>query len=680
MPQKQTPIRVVSRNSKLALKQVEEVFALYSELRYTLVALPSFGDKHQEISLLENPPADLFTRELDEQLLKGEADVAVHSAKDLPYPLPIGLEVIALLDAADSSDALVSRGGLTLDKLPMGAKIGTSSSVRKQELLALRPDVQVVSIRGTIEQRISLVDTGEIDALVVASCALHRLGLTHRAAEVLPFKTHPLQGFLAVVAVNNRNDLKVLFNTLDVRKDYGKTTLVGFGPGNPDLLTLAGEKALAEADSIFYDDLLDKNFLQQYTAEAIYVGKRKDKHSVEQADINRLLLEAVRQGKNVVRLKGGDPMVFAHGGEEVEYLKRHLTTVGVIPGISTALAASALTQVPLTHRGIASSVSFITGHSELPSFPQTDTVVVYMGASRLKALAKKAIGSGWNPETPVLLVSNVSLPNQQEVQTTLLELTESETPHPTPLIVLIGRVVSLRNTASEKLQKPTILVTGTDPELYRVLGNIVHQPFIQINPIKDYLTASHTLKELDQFDWIFFTSRHSVDFFFRLLNGIGKDSRSLRKVKVASIGKTTSQALKQHGILPDLQAGKESSEGLLRDLDIKDVTCGKVLLPRSDKALTILPKGLIDRGWKVKTLVLYRNSVPKNIQPIDLTKIDQIAFTSPSTVTNFEGIYGFLPEPEKVILKGSETSKRYYSLIRNRPSQAENRHETIQTL
>ena len=247
-------IGVVSRQSPLALLQVQEVFSLFPEIRYKLIKLDSWGDKNKQISLLDNPPADIFTRELDEAILNGTADIAIHSAKDLPYPLPAGVELIALFDAFDQSDSLVSRKNLTLCNLPTGARIGTSSPTRKKELLALRPDVEVVSIRGTIEERIAQVDSGYIDALIVATCALKRLGLEQRIAEALPFETHPLQGNLAITAKVGRDDLKALFAEKDIRRNYGKVTLVGFGPGNPDLLTLGGDKALEKADIIFHDD------------------------------------------------------------------------------------------------------------------------------------------------------------------------------------------------------------------------------------------------------------------------------------------------------------------------------------------------------------------------------------------------------------------------------------------
>jgi len=233
--------------------------------------------------------------------------------------------------------------------------------------------------------------------------------------------------------------------------EYGKVTLVGFGPGDPDLLTIAGDKALAKADVIFHDDLVNQTFLDNYKGEKIYVGKRKHCHSHEQDEINQLILDSALAGHEVVRLKGGDPMVFAHGGEEIEFLKSYGVSVKVIPGISTGIAVASLTQIPLTLRGIAKSVAFITGHTSDVHLPNTDTLVCFMAGSTIHKIAAKAIAEGRDPKTPVALVHNVSLPNQTEFLTTLEELAGSETVYPTPIIIVIGEVISSRTGIAETL-------------------------------------------------------------------------------------------------------------------------------------------------------------------------------------------------------------------------------------
>ena len=665
----ESPLRVASRASTLALLQVREFFRAFPGLQYEIISQPAWGDRRKDISLLDNPPADLFTREQDELVLQGKADIAIHSAKDMPFPLPEGLELLALTEAFDATDSLVSTGNKTLNELPAGARVATSSPTRKAELLALRPDLEVAGIRGTIEERIAQIDAGEYDALIVASCALQRLGLTHRIAEVLPFRTHPLQGCLAVVgkkgnrlavstkteqsAEENLPTSEVDFTSVDARTRYGHVSITGFGPGNPDLLTRRATRALEQADCIFYDDLLDARELHRYTADKVYVGKRKDQHSHSQEEIHQLLMDAARAGRRVVRLKGGDPMVFAHGGEEALALAQCYIPFEIIPGISTALAVASLTGIPLTHRGLASSVAFVTGHSSGLKLPDTDTVVIYMGAANLRPIAANALAQGRDPETPVLLAAHVSRDNEQRFFSTLKELASEEKSYPTPLIVVVGKVASLGAVLPAK-SRPTLLVTGTHPGDYDRLGKVIHQPLIE-------LKALHTppLRELlPDHDWLIFTSRNSVDFFFQaLLKEEKTDIRSLARLRIVSVGRITSSALLRYGLKPDLQATDESSEGILKLL--LHHPAARAFIPRSAIGLPTLPEGLRNAGWKVSEIPLYTNSLPEATKPIDLAGIDTIVLTSPSCVSNFKQVYGQLPADKEYLLRGRETENRF---------------------
>lgn len=222
----------------------------------------------------------------------------------------------------------------------------------------------------------------------------------------------------------------------------GKVILVGFGPGDPELLTVKGLRTLERADIIFYDDLTNEEYLQNFKAGKVYVGKRSGKHSHNQDEINELIYQATLKHGLVVRLKGGDPMIFAHGREEIDFLKSRGVEVEVIPGISSAVAMASLTQIPLTHRGVARSVAFVLGHFSKTLTPNADTLVYYMGGSRLGDIATGLISEGRPSDTPVALVSNVSLPNQKTVFSTLGELTDAVC-HDTPVLIVVGNVVGL---------------------------------------------------------------------------------------------------------------------------------------------------------------------------------------------------------------------------------------------
>jgi uroporphyrinogen III methyltransferase/synthase len=661
--QKEDLLRVVSRNSPLSVIQVEEALAQFPSVKYRQILLPSFGDKNKHISLMDNIAPDFFTRELDAMLLQGEADIAIHSAKDLPYPLPHELEIVALLEAADKTDALVSKNNWTLLQLPAGARVGTSSHARKTELLNERPDLNVVSIRGTIEERIAQVDTGTIDALIVATCALNRLGLAHRIADILPFKTHPLQGNLAIVGHKNKVEIKTLFQSKDIRRRYGKVTLVGFGPGNPDLLTLGGHKALERADVIFHDDLLDKTFLANYSAEKVYVGKRKDTHRFHQNEINELVYQAAIDGKNVVRLKGGDPMIFAHGREEIDYLQSRLVEVTVIPGISSGIALAAYTHIPLTHRGLASSVAFVTGHSGKEiAVPSADTLIYYMGGANLSAIAKKLIASGRRDDLPVALVHNVTLPDQKVYYSSLKELQYTVVNYPTPILLIVGDVVAFEN---QDFQKQKVLITGTSDEAFKHYTNRTHTPVIKIQRSKNKEQIYTSLKEIHTFDWILFTSRYGVRYFFEAWNELQLDIRGLAHVQLATVGKTTTAELSKHHLYPTIESETESATGLLNYFSEIQLTKKRILLPRSDKGLKHLSEALLQMGNEIIDIPVYSNTLNEAVEKVDLSSFQKIIFSSPSGVEAFTQLYGKIPMGIQLIAKGETTERKLQETIYN---------------
>lgn len=652
---------ILSRSSALALKQVDEVMQYLPNEMYEIISVQSYGDKNKDISLLTNDEPDFFTRELDEALLDGKGDFAVHSAKDLPWPLPEGLEIIAITKAADKSDALVSKNLIKLNDLPENARVGTSSVTRKEELLNIRKDLQIISIRGTIEERLSLVKKGEIDALIVATCALKRLGLDHEIAEILSFRTHPLQGNLAVVSRKNNEELKRKFSKIDIRNNFGKVYLIGAGSGAYNWMTLEGFEIIKNSDIIFHDDLIDKKVLEHSTAEKIFVGKRKGNHFKNQGEIHELMYHEAMKGKTIVRLKGGDPMIFAHGGEEIKYLQEKLVEVEVVPGITSAIGAAAIGQIPLTLRNISSSVAFCSGHSlDSLHIPNTDTIVYYMCAATIKGISKKLMASGRKPDTPVALVYNIGNEDQNVTRRTLTELLRYND-YKAPLLAIIGEVSDKRSWHKMEKKKLDILFTGTHPEKYKHLGHIVHYPMIYIAPLSDYKLVDKALISMSNFDWLIFTSKYAVNYFFKRLHFLKKDSRYLSGKKVASIGKYTSEALLDHGICPDLQPEDESSEGLINEFVDKKIKDKKILIPRSNLALSKLPSGLNESGNQVTVLEIYQNKMPELPIVPNLNDFKKLIFTSPSGINNFFSMYDQVPKNIQILVKGKESLKALHN-------------------
>ena len=728
-------IRVIARGSRLSRLQVEEVFKNFPELAYEIKYLESYGDKNQQISLLNGEaPADIFTRELDDAIRQGDADIAIHSAKDLPYPLPEDIEVIALFPAFDTTDSLVSRDHKKLAELPVGSIIGTSSPLRKKGLNELRPDLTIKGIRGCIEERVQQVKDGKYDAAIVATCALKRLGMEDKIAEVLPFPTHPLQGFLAITGkkvkseerrMKNQNaesssaseqensSLFTLRSSLkNLLNSQGSVSLVGFGPGDPDLLTIKAAKAIDAADIIFYDDLIDDSYLADKKAEKIYVGKRAGYHHKEQADINRLLLNAAREGKNVVRLKGGDPMIFAHGSEEIEYLESNLIKVNVIPGITTASALAASQKISLTHRDFSSSVALVSGHTPQPVTPDAETLVYYMGAKQLQTIATQLIDKeGWAFNTPVLLTYNVSRPDEQTFETTLWELRNGEKKElPTPLIALIGNVAGLKHHQASDI-KPT-LYTGTLPAMEKRKADYTYTPLIEISYHPSYFTKILEDHYCDRYDgksftkycewdesqalYYIFTSQYGVHATLDYYDLIFKEQEEHVFI---SIGDTTTEALHKAGVKNVIQVEEDNRYGVIEwfkkekerldaarpqyehsyelfekmDLDNYDHELADfvyryenrlVFYPHSSLSPEDIPLALQELGFNVLSAVVYNNELPKNPRRVNLNHFKRIVFTSPSTIDNFIKLYGKLPENTEFITRGPITQAHLEEVLK----------------
>lgn len=626
-------LKVVARNSNLSLKQVEEVFnELNKKLEYEIIPLLSYGDKHKEISLMDNIPEDFFTKELDEALLNDEADIAIHSAKDLPFPLPNGLDLIALTKGKTQLDALVSRNNLSLMQLPPNARIGLSSELRKKNILSKRKDLEIVSIRGTIEERLKLIEDGYVDAIIVATCALERLGLSDRITEILPFETHPLQGKLAIVAKSNSPELRKLFFDIDERKFYGKVYLVGAGPGEVDLLTIKAKECLHYADVILYDDLINPEILEfaSKNSTKIYVGKRNGKHSIEQEEINKMLYKFALEGKNVARLKGGDPLVFGRAQEEINYLLERFVSVEIINGISAAFSSAATLGISLTNREYGSRIIFESGHIKGKEHKDSvSSYIFYMGASSKKEIYEK-LKKELSDNTLCAIVQNTSLPEERYVITNLKNLPVVDLQ--SPVIIIAGDVLK------HSIKQNRILYTGINPfeTLSKIPGVIVYYPLIK----REKITP---LPEIDfkNYEVIIFTSQFAVDVFTDYY-GVHLDK------KVYAIGERTKEKLIERGYKSIILPMKYDSYALY-DLLMANEYGKPILYPCSNKTSNSLLS-----MENITPLIVYRTVETKQ-KLLDLTLFDGIYFASVSTVNAFMKMYREIPSHFIIYVGGIKT-------------------------
>jgi uroporphyrinogen III methyltransferase/synthase len=441
----------------------------------------------------------------------------------------------------------------------------------------------------------------------------------------------------------------------------GKIYLVGAGPGDIELITQKGYQLICRADVVLHDHLIPVALLNlaKPGAEIISVGKFASRHTMPQDQINKLLIEKAETNKVVVRLKGGDPYLFGRGGEEAEACAEAGVDFEVVPGITSALAAACYGGIPPTHRDCTSNVAIVTGHrkgTEQIEIPKAGTIIFLMGVSNIEKIVDTLINEGWPRETKIAAIEHGTCYDQRVIKGSLdnfIRIVEKEKLR-TPAVFIVGKVVELQEKLDWFTKKPNVLVLGNHPQKYSRLGNIVHRQIIDCVGIEDYTKADLVLKDIAGFDWIVFTSVNGAKYLFERLYTMGKDARSLSNARIAAIGKTTAQRLKEFGITADMVPENESSSGLLEEFAKLNMKNKKVLLPQSEIASKELPDGLCNMQAIIEKVPVYK-TIDLEPDSIDFDYIDQILFTSGSTVRAFVKHFGQVPENVKSYCLGPPT-------------------------
>lgn len=446
----------------------------------------------------------------------------------------------------------------------------------------------------------------------------------------------------------------------------GKAYLVGAGPGDPGLVTVRGKELLKKAEVVIYDYLAGKRLLDYVPkdAEFIYAGKKGGaKHTHTQEEINQMLVDRVRSGKLVVRLKGGDPFIFGRGGEELEELVKAGLDFEAVPGVTSASAAATFAGIPITHRNYTSSVAFITGHED-PNRTESriawdkistgvGTLVFYMGIKNLPSITANLMKHGRDPQTPVAIVRWASMPYQQSVVGTLeniAAIVEKKGIKP-PALTIVGDVVRYRDSLNWYENRPLfgkkIVVTRTREQASGLVSLLeekgafcIEHSTISIVPPDSWLDADAALNNLDDFDWVVFTSINAINSFFSRMHEKGFDSRKMHGCRIAAVGTVTADCLLKYGLKADLLPEKFTGEGLVEALLKKGVSGNKILIPRALEARKVLEDGLSEAGAQVTIVPVYKNVPPvaegENVRKeIEAGEIDMITFASSSTVHNF---------------------------------------------
>jgi uroporphyrinogen III methyltransferase/synthase len=447
----------------------------------------------------------------------------------------------------------------------------------------------------------------------------------------------------------------------------GIVFLVGAGPGDPGLITLRGLELLRTTDVVVYDALANPRLLREARsdAELVCVGKRGGCHTMKQEEINALLVAKAREGKTVCRLKGGDPFVFGRGGEEALALAEAGIAFEVVPGITAGIAAPAYAGIPVTHRGLASSVAFVTGHED-PSKETSaiawdklatgaGTLVVYMGVKRLAPIVDELVSHGLAPQTPAAVVQLGTMPGQRTATGTLADIARQAEGLEAPAVLIVGSVVGLRERLQWFEKRPLfgrcVLVTRSQAQASELSGRlealgaeVMETPAIRIEPPPSFGPLDAAIARLASYDWVVFTSVNGVDAFFSRLDASGRDARGVPGV--AAIGPATAECLRSHGIRADCQPVKFTGADLVAALTAFGQLGGKrVLLPRAAGAPETVRKGLEEAGATVDEVEAYRTLLSRAVdeevaQRLLEGRVDFVTFTSSSTVRGFAQALG----------------------------------------
>ncbi len=448
---------------------------------------------------------------------------------------------------------------------------------------------------------------------------------------------------------------------IDAASPVGKVWLVGAGPGDPGLLTMKAARAIAQADVLVYDYLAAAPIvdLASPACERIYVGKKAGAHTLSQDEITALIVRLGREGRKVVRLKGGDVFVFARGGEEADELRRAGVPFEICLGITSALAAPAYAGIPITHRDHNTSFTISTGHEDpLKGYSSLDfaklanpkqTLVFLMAMGSLAGIVAQLRAHGMPGDLPVAIVREGTKPTQETLVATLDTIVAEveRARFAAPAIVVIGTVVNEREKIRWFDNQPffgtRVLVTRAAEDaaefaaaLWEIGAEPMLAPTIALGPPLDPARARLAVERVRDYAWLVFTSRHGVDAFFAHLREARRDARALGDVRVAAIGPATASRLRRHGVEPDLVPSDAIGDALAELLSAAVEPGARVLLYRAEEGRDVVPQALAARGAVVDDVAGYRTVTRLDPGIVKAAAAANVwTFTSASTVRGF---------------------------------------------
>ncbi|BAZ43635.1 uroporphyrin-III C-methyltransferase [Chondrocystis sp. NIES-4102] len=440
----------------------------------------------------------------------------------------------------------------------------------------------------------------------------------------------------------------------------GQVYLVGAGIGSQEYLTIKGKQRLSVADIVIYDALIDQSLLDLAPSDSlkICVGKRGGQPSTPQARINQLLVAYCLEGKQVIRLKSGDPLIFGRANEEIAALQQAKCNFELIPGISSALAAPLLAGIPLTDKHLSSCFAVVSGHQpeqlNWSALAKIDTVVILMGGRCLAEIIQNLLVNGRSPCEPIAIIHNCGRPQQQFFWGTLTDIVEKTIKVSlSPAVIIIGKVVKLSKQdfytakSAYPLSDQTILVTRALDQASKFTNlleakgaKVIEMPALAITPPSSWADLDQAIANIRQFQWLILTSANAVDYFFERLYNLGYDLRILGNIKIAVVGRKTAEVLKQRGLNCDFYPPDYIADSLVANFP-ENLSGKNILFPRVETGgRELLVAELTKGGAKVVEVAAYQSRCPDAIEPtawqaLQQQQVNIITFASSKTVRNF---------------------------------------------
>lgn len=644
-------LNIGTRNSPLAQTQtaaaLEKINALLPSIEFRTILAESPGDRDKVLDL-QAAPQDFFTQDLDEMICRGEVDMAIHSAKDLPDEICPELDYFFLPWREDPRDALILPKGQKEVPKKRCIRVGVSSERREAYSRETWEGAELIPIRGNIEERIQQLDDGKFDLIILAVAGLNRLGLSARITRKIPEEELPVaeaQGILAVTFRKGDQRLIKIRNLL-----LPAVVLAGAGIGSEQNTTFAVHEAMKSCNHCLYDALLPSELLKNLSDQAtsLPVGKRAGSHSVKQADICELLVKAAKEGKRVLRLKGGDPSVFGRLAEETDRLEEEQIPFRVLAGNSSYSVAAASSGMLPTRRNISRGFTLLTprtagthtlkmpSEEEKQNFPK----VLYMASHAIDQVCQTCLEEGMTPTTPVAIILSAGAADERiffgSIEKPPVLDQDAKTKKP-PGLLLIGE--NFKPSYQFKKNAPfsglNILYCGSQKGEAKARqaveekgGKFLSYPMINLSPLPE---AATIVNQLEAYDYVLITSPASALFFLEACQSRGVDVRKIPEILVCGPG--TAAVFQSAGLYPYLCPSQNyGAKGLLEALEGENLKGLKVLRLLSDHAGPMLSEKIREKGADVDEVLFYTNSP---IQYDNLPRFDAVLFSSSSAVKGF---------------------------------------------